>query len=58
MFVHRKDVADMDKRQEIIERIASLSDEQFDKLISLWTQQEQEFALNGQAEHLTSRQPA
>lgn len=58
MFVKRKDVEYMDKRKEIIERIELLTDEQFEALIVLWSQQEQEFALSGQAEHQTSPQPA
>ena len=58
MFVKRKDVEYMDKRKEIIERIELLTDEQFEKLIVLWSQQEQEFALSGQADRQTSPQPA
>jgi hypothetical protein len=48
----------MDKRKAIIERIELLTDEQFEALIVLWSQQEQEFALSGQVERQTSPQPA
>lgn len=34
----------MDKKQELIERIEKLTDEQLELLISLYSQQEQEFA--------------
>ena len=34
----------MDKKQELIERIEKLSDAQFELLITLYSQQEQEFA--------------
>ena len=56
MFVRRKDVYIMDKRTQIVKRIENLTDEQFEMLIVLLSQQEQEFALSGQAENRTSLQ--
>lgn len=44
----------MEKKQEIIQRIENLSDEQFELLLNLWTQQEREFSLIVQADPPTS----
>ena len=48
----------MNKKQEIIERIEKLSEEQFELLIALYSQQEQEFVPNARFEPLTFPQPA
>ena len=42
------------KRENIIQRIMNLSDEQFDRLITLYSQQEQESDPAGQVLHQTS----
>ena len=44
----------MNKRNEIINRIESLTDEQFELLIYLYSQQSQESVPSGQVEHQTS----
>ena len=43
----------MDKKQDLINRIEKLTDEQFELLISLYSQQSQEFVQDGQVEHPT-----
>lgn len=48
----------MNKKKDIIDRIKKLTDEQFELLIYLYSQQEQEFAQDGQAVHLSSSLPA
>ena len=48
----------MEKKQQIIDRIEKLTDEQFELLISLFSQQEQESAQASQFEPLTSFQPS
>jgi hypothetical protein len=48
----------MNKKKDIIERIKKLTDEQFELLIYLYSQQEQEFAQDGQAVHPSSSLPA
>ena len=58
MFVRRKDVYVMDKRQDLINRIEKLTDEQFEMLIFLLSQRGQEFAPSGQVENQTSQQLA
>ena len=40
----RKECQAMNKKQELIQRIENLTDEQFELLIALYSQQEQEFA--------------
>ena len=42
------------KREDIIQRIMNLSDEQFDQLITLYSQQEKESYQADQSQHLTS----
>lgn len=58
MFVKKERMYTMDKRTQIIEHIEKLTDEQFEMLIVLLSQQEQGFALSGQVAHQTSQQPA
>ena len=53
MFVHRKECAEMDKRQELIKRIEKLTPEQFDLLITLYSRQEQESVQVSQVEPQT-----
>ena len=47
----RKECKTMDKKQDLIERIEKLTDKQFELLISLFSQQEQESVRVGQVEH-------
>ena len=47
----RKECALMNKKQELIERIEKLTPEQFELLIALYSQQEQEFVRACQVEH-------
>ena len=42
------------KRENIIQRIMNLSDEQFDRLITLYSQQEKEWCPNAPTQHRTS----
>ena len=42
------------KREQIIQRILKLSDEQFDRLVTLYSQQEKEFCQSCQVPHQTS----
>ena len=42
------------KRENIIQRIMNLSDEQFDRLITLYSQQEKELCPNAPTQHRTS----
>ena len=44
----------LSKRENIIQRIMNLSDEQFDRLLTLYSQQEQESDPAGQVPHRTS----
>jgi hypothetical protein len=46
------------KKQEIIERIENLTDKQFELLIALYSQQEQEFVPIAPIERPTFPQPA
>ena len=48
----------MDKKQELIKRIEKLTNEQFDLLIALYSQQEQEFVRVAQFESQTFLQPS
>ena len=48
----------MNKKQELIERIEKLSPEQFELLISLYSQQEQEFVQDVPIEHPSFLQPS
>ena len=48
----------MDKKQNLIERIEKLTPEQFELLIALYSQQEQEFALTFQSEPQSFLQPS
>ena len=48
----------MNKKQEIIDRIEKLTDQQFELLITLYAQQEQEFVQVAQFEPPTFPQPA
>lgn len=41
-------------REKIIQRIMNLSDEQFDRLIALYSQQEKEFCPAAPTQHRTS----
>lgn len=50
---HRKECESMNKRQELIERIEKLTDEQFELLISLFAQQEQESVQVDQSDRQT-----
>ena len=58
MFVKKGMSRYMDKKQEIIKRIENLTDEQFELLIALYSQQEREFVRASQSEPLTFPQPA
>ena len=44
----------LSKREDIIQRIMNLSDEQFDRLITLYSQQEKELCPNAPTQHRTS----
>jgi len=46
----------MNHKQDLINRIEKLTDKQFDLLINLFSQQEQEFVQDVQFEHLTFSQ--
>ena len=48
----------MNKKQELINRIEKLTDAQFEMLIALYSQQEQEFVPDVQAERPTFLQPS
>lgn len=50
---HKEDNC-MDRRRDLIDRILKLTDEQFDQLVTLYLQQEQESAPSGQVPHQTS----
>ena len=57
--IMRKECSTMNnKKEEIIKRIANLTDEQFEMLIALYSQQEQEFVQDGQSEHPSFLQPS
>ena len=47
----------MDKKQDLIERIEKLTDEQFELLIALYSQQEKEFVQDALIEHQTFLRP-
>ncbi len=49
----RKECTTMNKKQELIERIEKLTDEQFEMLISLFAQQEQESVQVDQSDRQT-----
>ena len=49
----KKGMSNMNKKQELIERIEKLTPEQFELLIALYSQQEQEFVRASQVEPLT-----
>ena len=51
--LQERNVLTMNKRQDLINRIEKLTDKQFELLINLFSQQEQEFAQVGQVEHPT-----
>lgn len=48
----------MNKKDELIERINKLNDEQFEKLILLYSQQEQESVQGAPVDHQTFLQPS
>lgn len=48
----------MNKKDELIERINMLNDEQIEKLILLYSQQEQESVQAAQVDHQTFLQPS
>lgn len=54
---HRKECESMNKKQELIERIEKLTPEQFELLIALYSQQEQEFVRAVPIEPLSFPQP-
>ena len=54
----RKECQAMNKKQELIERIEKLTDEQFELLIALYSQQERESAQDALIEHPTFLQPS
>ena len=56
MFYIERNV-DMNKKQELIERIQNLTDEQFELFITLYSQQEQESVQVSPIEHQTFLQP-
>lgn len=49
----QKGMYNMNKKQELIERIENLTPEQFERLIALYSQQEPEFVRASQAEPQT-----
>ena len=51
-------ICEIMNRQELIERIEKLTPEQFEMLIDLWTQQEQESVPISQSDHQTLMQPS
>ena len=51
MFLRKECITIMNKRQDIINRIEKLTDKQFELLIHLFSQQEQESARVSQFEH-------
>ena len=58
MFDDERICETMNKREELIERINHLTPEQFELLISLWTQQEQESVQVSQSDHPSSFRPS
>jgi hypothetical protein len=48
----------MNKKEELIDRIDKLTPEQFELLIALYSQQEQEFVRVSQSDHQTCFQPS
>ena len=58
MFDDERICEPMNKRQELINRIEKLTPKQFELLISLYFQQEQEFVQVEQSDHQTSLQPS
>lgn len=56
--VRRKDCATMSKTEELLQRIENLTQEQFELLIDLYFQQDQEFVPNVQVERQTLLQPS
>ena len=57
MCSQRKECQTMNKQQELIERIEKLTDEQFELLITLYSQQEKEFVQDAPVEHRTFLRP-
>lgn len=53
----RKDCETMNKKEELIKRIEKLTPEQFELLITLFAQQEQESVQVDQSDHQTFLQP-
>ena len=53
----RKDCETMNKKEELIKRIEKLTPEQFELLITLFAQQEQESVRVSQSDHQTFLQP-
>lgn len=53
-----RDVITMNKKQELIERIEKLTDKQFELLIHLFFQQEQESVRVSQSEHRSFAEPS
>jgi DNA-binding MarR family transcriptional regulator len=47
----------MNKKQELLDRIEKLTPEQFELLIALYSQQEQEFVQDALTEHQTFLRP-
>ena len=54
----RKECETMNKKQELINRIEKLTDAQFEMLIALYSQQEQEFVPDVPVERPTFLQPS
>ena len=57
-IVQERDVKTMEKKQDLISRIEKLTDKQFELLISLFSQQEQESVRVSQFEHPSFSQPS
>ena len=58
IVLKERDVKTMEKKQELINRIEKLTDKQFELLISLYSQQEQESVRVSQFEHPSYFQPS
>lgn len=56
--VQERDVKSMEKKQDLINRIEKLTDKQFELLIHLYSQQEQESVRVSQFEHPSYSQPS
>ena len=57
-IVQERDVKTMEKKQDLINRIEKLTDKQFELLISLFSQQEQESVRVSPTEHPSFSQPS